>query len=310
MEVRGEPLPWLGAAFYLGLLMIWLAVSAISSLRLRLLLLDGILWLVLAGLTFSAGLVYLQFGVLHALCPLCLASALTVAGLLGAVFWAKRAVATGHAGASFAGAATLALFLAAFSALALILAAGNVAEQGRHGGLWLVDLSTAHRVGPMDAPVQLVVYSDFQCGFCRQLVPVLQEIRGEFPLEVSIVYRHFPLSAHPRAFAAAAAAECAAEQGAFWEYHDKLFADGGDLGDAKLLELASSLGLDRERFSACLQSDRPRRVVEGNLREAAQLGLPGAPSVFLNGRRVDGPLTGENLAKRIKELLPPPQRGI
>jgi len=247
-----------------------------------------------------------QFGILHAICPLCLASAATVAGLLGTVLWARRAVASGHAGASPAGAATLALF-AAFPGL--ILVAGNFAERGTARGLWLADLSTAHRVGPVDAPVQIVVYSDFQCNFCRQLVPVLQQIRQEFPQEAAIVYRHFPLEMHPRAFAAAVASECAGEQGAFWEYHDKLFTDGGDLSDAKFLEMASSLGLDRERFRACLQSDRPRRVVDSNLREAAHLGLPGAPSVFVNGRRVEGALTHENLAKRIKESLPMLPRG-
>jgi protein-disulfide isomerase len=306
-NLRGLPLPWLGVAFYLMLLGLWLSVSASASLRLRLRVLDSVVWCALAGTTFSAGLTYLQLATLHAICPLCLASALTVAALLLTALWAKRAVASGHAGASPAGAVTLALFAVL---PALILAAGNFAEKGTAKGLWLVDLSTAHRVGPVDAPVQIVVYSDFQCEFCRKLVPVLQEIRGEFPQEVAIVYRHFPLAVHPRAFAAAVASECAAEQGAFWQYHDQLFAQGGDLGDAKLLELASSLGLDRERFSACLQSDRPRRVVEGNLREAAQLWLPGAPSVFVNGRRVEGAPTRDALAKRIKELLQTQSRGF
>src|SRR5579862_4963747 len=93
-NLKGLPLPWLGAAFYLVVLGLWLAVSAIASLRARLRLLDGILWLALAGLTFSVGLMYVQFGVLHAICPLCMASALTVAALLGTALWARRAVAT------------------------------------------------------------------------------------------------------------------------------------------------------------------------------------------------------------------------
>ncbi|MEI9897767.1 MAG: thioredoxin domain-containing protein [Chthoniobacter sp.] len=77
-----------------------------------------------------------------------------------------------------------------------------------------------------------------------------------------MVFRHFPLEGHPRAFAAAVAAECAGEQDAFWPYHDKLFAEGGDLDAAKFLALASSLGLDQERFRVCLQSEHPRREVE------------------------------------------------
>ena len=101
---------------------------------------------------------------------------------------------------------TLALF-AAFPVL--IFVTGILVEQKSPGGLWMIDLSTAHRAGPADARVQIAVYSDFQCVFCRQLVPVLQQLRTAFPQEVAIVFRHFPLESHPRAFAAALAAECA-----------------------------------------------------------------------------------------------------
>ena len=300
-QVGGIPLAWLGAAFYAVLLGLWLAVIAIDSLQRRLWLLDAILWLVVIGLTFSVGLMYLQFAVLHAFCPLCTTSAGTVAVLLLVGIRARRALAAGSAGASPGSAWALTLF-ALFPVL--VFMGGTLAEQKPPAGVWMIDLSSAHRIGPAKAAVQLVVYSDFQCGYCRQLVPVLQRVRGEFPQEVTIVYRHFPLAIHPRAFPAAVAAECAAEQGHFWEYHDKLFAEGGDLGDAKLLELASSLGLDQERFRASLHSDPPRQAVEANLREATGLGLPGAPSVFLNGRRLEGPPTYENLARRIKESLP------
>ncbi|MEP6667764.1 MAG: vitamin K epoxide reductase family protein [Chthoniobacter sp.] len=304
-QLRGIPLAWLGALFYLGLLALWLAVLAVSSSRMRLRLLDAILWLVVIGLTFSVGLMYLQVAVIHAFCPLCTLSATTVAALLAVGMRARRAVASGPAGASPMAAWTIAIF-ATFPVL--ILATESVGERNTTSRLWAVDLSTAHRLGPVVAPVQLVVFSDFQCGFCRQLAPVLKQLHGEFPQDVSIVFRHFPLEGHPRAFPSAIAAECAAEQGHFWEYHDKLFAEGGNLSDAKLLDLALSLGLDQPRFTACLQSDRPRKVVEANRRDAQQLDLPGAPAVFLNGRRLEGPLTYENLARRIKEALPAPPR--
>jgi len=304
-QVRGILLAWFGAAFYGLLLGLWLAVIAIGSLQRRLWLLDVILWLVVIGLTFSAGLMYLQFAVLHAFCPLCTTSAGTVVALLVVGIRARRSVAAGSVGASSGSAWVLALF--AFFPV-VIFAAGLLTDQKPPGGMWMIDLSNAHRIGPAKAPLQLVVYSDFQCGYCRQLVPVLQQVRGKFPQEVTIVYRHFPLAIHPRAFPAAVAAECAAEQGHFWEYHDRLFAEGGDLGDARLLDLAASLGLDQERFQACLHSDPPRQAVEANLREASELGLPGSPSVFLNGRRLAGPPTFENLARRIKEALPPSPR--
>jgi predicted DsbA family dithiol-disulfide isomerase len=278
---------------------LWLAVQAVAATRWRMRLLDGVLWLTVAALTFSAGLVYVQFGVLHAVCPFCLVSAAIVVLTLPVALVARRAVSAGYAGASPAGALMLSLFAAV---PAFILAMGTLMGQKSTGGIWLVDLAAAHRVGPADAPVQVVVYSDFQCEFCRRLVPVLQQVRSDFPQEVAIYYRHYPLPLHPRAFPAAVASECAAEQGVFWEYHDKLFSEGGDLSDAKLLELAGSVGLDQPRFTACLKSDRPGQIVEGNLREAERLGLPGAPCVFINGRRVEGALTHERLAKEIREL--------
>ncbi len=302
----GVPLSWFGAAFYLVLLGLWLAVSGIASHRVRLGLLDCLLWLVLAGLTFSLGLMYVQFAVLHAFCPLCTASAVTVAALLLTIFRARQAIATTPAAASPAGAWTLALF-AVFPVLILIT--GGLVEPKSPGGAGLVDLSTAHRLGPANAPVQILVYSDFQCGFCRQLTTTLHRVRAEFPDNVAIVYRHFPLQGHPRAFPAAVAAECAAEQGAFWEYHDKLFAEGGDLSDARLVELAAALKLDQPRFIACLQSAGAKQAVEANFREATELGLPGTPFVFINGRRLQGASTYENLVKRIKELLPAPAQG-
>jgi protein-disulfide isomerase len=214
---------------------------------------------------------------------------------------ARRVAGEAPTGASPGDAVTLALFAAL--PLAIFLA-DTLVKHESPGDLRLVDLSSAHRLGPANAPVQIVVYSDFQCGFCRQLAPVLQRVAGEFPQEVALVYRHFPLTGHPRAFPAAVAAECAAEQGAFWKYHDKLFAESGDLDDARLLNLAAALGLDELRFKTCLHSEKPRRMVEANLREATELGLPGAPSVFINGRRLEGPLTEETLSRRIKELLP------
>ena len=287
-------------AFYLALLGLWLGISAIVSPRLRLRLVDGILWLALVGVTFSAGLMYVQFVILHAFCALCTASACNVAALLVAAWRAKEAVVSSPSGISPGAAVTLALF-AMFPAL--ILAFESNGEKNAPVRLWAIDLSKAHRRGPVEAPVQLVVFSDFQCVFCRQAAPVIEQLRGEFSQDVSIIFRHFPLERHPRALAAAMAAECAGEQGAFWQYHDKLFAERGDLDDAKLLALASSIGLDQTQFSGCIQSERPRRAVEANIREALDFALPGTPAIFLNGRIVVGPLTHENLAKQIKRAL-------
>jgi protein-disulfide isomerase/uncharacterized membrane protein len=294
----GVPLSLLGAGFYLAILGLWLAAYAIRVQAERVRLLEAVRWITIVGLTFSAGLMYLQFGVLRAFCPLCTSSALVMVGLFVAASRAVRTVAAGDWGASASGAAMLALF-AIFPAV-ILLVSGLVprAEVQR------IDLSTAHLEGPADAPVQIVVFSDFECPFCRQFAPVLKRIRERYPREVSLAFRHFPVASHARAFPAAVAAECAAEQGAFWEYHDRLFAEGGDLSDAKLLALASALGLNAAQFSACLKSAAPAKRVEASRQDATLRGLDGVPAVFLNGRRVRGALDYDDLVQQIGKLLP------
>ena len=165
------------------------------------------------------------------------------------------------------------------------------------------DLSTAQVAGPPDAKVQLVVFSDFQCDYCARLAAVLRQIREEFPREVLVAYRSFPLEAKPRSVPAAVAAECAAEQGAFWPYHDALFTNGGDLSDARLRAVAAEIGLDAEKFQACLASDKARRTVEASAADAVNLGLEGTPALFLNGTMIGGFVEHDALVRRIRQIL-------
>jgi protein-disulfide isomerase len=167
------------------------------------------------------------------------------------------------------------------------------------------DLSKAQVAGPRDARVQLVVFSDFQCQYCVKLAPVLEKVRAEFPAEVLVAYRYYPLDANPRSRPAAIAAQCAAEQGAFWKYHDRLFAAPGDLSDKRLTELAGELGLDPAKFEMCRQSDPAKQAVEASYTDAVQLGIEGAPALFLNGDLIGGYVEYEALAKRIRAALAP-----
>ena len=166
-----------------------------------------------------------------------------------------------------------------------------------------IDLATAKVSGPRNAKVQLVVFSDFQCQFCRELSAVLKRIRADFPDDVMLAYRYFPVESHPRAVPAAIAAECAAEQGAFWEYHDRLYADGGDMSDARLVAIAEALKLDQGRFSECRNSDHAREAVEMSRSNAIKSGLEGAPALFLNGKLIGGKNDYDSLAARIRGEL-------
>jgi protein-disulfide isomerase len=129
----------------------------------------------------------------------------------------------------------------------------------------------------------VIVYGDYECPFCAA---VEARLRG---LELRVAFRHFPVrSSHPRAHAAACAAEAAALQGAFWPFHDSLFGDQGRLEDPHLWERARSLGLDVERFDA----DRRSAAVEGRVRDdfrgAIRAGVATTPTLFVDGERHSG----------------------
>lgn len=303
--VGGVPLSLVGAGYYSGILAIYLTVLGFTSKTVRLRLLEGVLWLLVVGLTFSVGLMYLQFGVLRAFCPLCTASALITCALLPVTLRARRALAGRVWGSSREMAVTLGWF-ALFPALILLVS--GFAPPIAPLQTLRIDLTTAQISGPREAPAQLVVFSDYECSFCRQLAPILRRIRTEFPEKVMVAFLDYPLENHSRAFAAAVAAHCAGEQGAFWPYHDRLFAEGGDLGDAVLLKLADSLNLDRGQFAECLKSEKATELVRASQAEAIASGLEGVPAVFLNGRRVEGGLSYGNLVRRIREVIEASER--
>lgn len=143
--------------------------------------------------------------------------------------------------------------------------------------------------GPAGAPVQIVMYSDFQCPFCAKVGSTLKKVRDTYGDSVRLVFRDFPLgSIHPRAAAAAIAARCAHEQGRFWEYHDRLFASANRLEDRDFAQHATDLGLDVGHFTACTQDSRAAGIVTGNLTSGERLGVSATPAFFVNGRFLPG----------------------
>ena len=116
--------------------------------------------------------------------------------------------------------------------------------------------------GPADAPVTIVEFSEFQCPFCRRVLPTLREVEDRYRGRVRLVFRHFPLARHKDAPKAAEAAECARDQGRFWEMHDRLFENAERLGVADLKRHARAVGLDGPAFDA-LPRLRPARGAAG-----------------------------------------------
>jgi Na+/H+ antiporter NhaA len=148
-----------------------------------------------------------------------------------------------------------------------------------------VDPERDHVRGPLEAPVTLVEYGDFECPYCGQAEPVVRELLRDFG-DVRYVWRHLPLSdVHPRARLAAEAAEAAADQGAFWEMHDLLLDHQDRLGFSDLAGYAEQLGLDVERFTNELQDHAGAARVAEDVDSADLSGVSGTPTFFINGRR-------------------------
>ena len=159
--------------------------------------------------------------------------------------------------------------------------------------------------GPDDAPVTLLEFTDYECPFCaqhfRQTYPSLL---SEYEGKLKYVIRNFPLSSiHPQAQRAAEAAECAEEQGRFWEYHDLLFQRAPALGMEHLTAYAAEVGLDAERFEDCLESGRKADVVAADFQDGLSYGVSGTPTFFINGRGVSGTLSLEEFESYIDAAL-------
>ena len=153
-------------------------------------------------------------------------------------------------------------------------------------------------VGDVKAPVTIVEFTDFQCPTCARMHPVLDRLVKEYPGRVRLVVRDYPLQQHENAFKAAEAAEAAREQGKYWEYTAKLFANQSALGVDQLKQYATQVGLDRAKFDAALDSGKFKAQVERDILDGNKLNVRGTPSFFVNGRPVSD-LTYEGLKRAI-----------
>lgn len=137
--------------------------------------------------------------------------------------------------------------------------------------------------------LEVVEFSDFECPYCGQALPVLDSLLQRHGDEVRLVFRHYPLSMHRYAFRAAEASVEADEQGAFWEYHDLLFAHQDRLTDVDLVGYADSLGLDSDAFAKALVNETHAATVQEDVIMGRTLAVTGTPTFFLNGYRLVGP---------------------
>jgi protein-disulfide isomerase len=153
-----------------------------------------------------------------------------------------------------------------------------------------------HVDGPPGAPLELVMYGDFQCPFCTAAQPILRRVRDRLGGELRFAFRHFPLrSVHPDAERAAQASEAAAAQGAFWPMHDALYGLRGRLGIDDIAGAAARLRLDVERLRAELADGTHAARVQADVESGLAAGVSGTPTFFVAGERHKGAFDAQSL---------------
>ena len=167
-----------------------------------------------------------------------------------------------------------------------------------------IPVGNSPMLGSEEAPVTVVIFSDFECPFCAQFakesMPQIIERYVDTNM-TSIVFKHYPISSHQHSMLAAQAAVCAAQQQKFWEYHDLLFDNQEKLLREDLVLAAAAVGLDSQRFLSCIDAVEGIVVADRDL--GTSVGVTGTPTFYFNGRKVAGALSadgfGEELAKEL-----------
>jgi protein-disulfide isomerase len=157
--------------------------------------------------------------------------------------------------------------------------------------------------GGANAQVEVIEFADFQCPYCLAAAPTVKKVMDTYGDRIRLVYRNYPLPSHPQARPAAEAAQCANEQGQFWPYHDRLFAEPGKLADADLKKAAADLGMDAARFNTCVDEHRYQAVIEADQQAGNDAGVSGTPAFFVNGRLLSGAQPFEAFKRVIDEEL-------
>jgi protein-disulfide isomerase len=163
----------------------------------------------------------------------------------------------------------------------------------------VVDSAGHPAMGPKDAPVTIVEFTDLQCPYCKAIEATLKQLRDKYGDKIRLVHMDYPLPFHQHAMDAANAARCANEQDKFWPYREALFANQGKLAPADLKATAKSLGMNTAKFDACFDSGKYDAQIKADQAAGEKVGVDGTPAFFIDGRQ----LTGAQPLPKFQELI-------
>jgi len=186
----------------------------------------------------------------------------------------------------------------------------NTQELGLTPGKYLETPTVGEKdatFGNKDVKTKIIIFSDFECPYCKVLFQSLRQIMSQYSDRVFFVHKDFPLDFHPQAENASLAANCALEQGKFWEYGDKLFANQANwqntTGTQEFKNYAKNLGLKSLEFNQCLDSKKYQDKINNDKNDAAEFGISGTPAIFINNKFINGVISTEDLKKTVEEEL-------
>lgn len=166
-----------------------------------------------------------------------------------------------------------------------------------------MDLSGTPSKGATSGRVTVVEFVDLECPHCKHAQTVLRQLMEEYPSDVKVYFKHFPLSSHTNSRLAAEAMVAAAKQGKFWPYSDRIWANSDNITPALLEKAAKEVGLDVARWRTDKDSELAKARVQSDRAEGVELGINGTPTIFVNGRKYEDPLDLASLKDWVDEEL-------
>ncbi len=275
------PISWWGVVYY--------AALALAGGFVR----PAVFWFIMAGFGFELTFLWIMAR-MRTFCVFCLLNAFVVGALAVTAFEPNRI---------WSSAAVVLIFFLGSNHLISKENASRISRNGDKNAEAKLDAKGRPALGPKDAAVLVVEFSDLFCPACRKAHETSRKIRDAYGDRIRWVFRDFPLENHEGAATAAEAAHCAGDQGKFWEFQDKVF-DAADPPDKTTLKkFADELNIDVEKFTRCLEDNAYLSLIEEDIQTGKEAGITATPTFIINGEMISSAIPFEKFSNIIETEL-------